>query len=310
VAGEGEIGALYLYKPEIEGSDIVFLDRENYTDQTRWEKVVIAYDLNSLPQGTLVALNKGQIVKTREGELYRYLGSDVPDPIVDLTKMDYGNMELWGQLGPNIYDSDVAEDLKAALEGKFYVVKPARVETPTLSLENVGSILLEQRRQILDWIASHGSNEEAVARYQVQLALVEETLVELGLMDVYEDPGTGQRAQTANQGLDVLFVNLPDIYAAPGSVFITADEASRDAYVPLVGNQLVARAGARINVFNETPFFLTVNDAIIRDTKRVAVVNEQYTVLTPGNVYFNNQGLTTISDTARKNIAQPGTRGL
>ncbi|MBW1683419.1 MAG: hypothetical protein JRJ83_18775, partial [Deltaproteobacteria bacterium] len=79
--------------------------------------------------------------------------------------------------------------------------------------------------------------------------------------------------------------------------------ASRDAYVPLVGNQLVARAGARINVFNETPFFLTVNDAIIRDTKRVAVVNEQYTVLTPGNVYFNNQGLTTISDTARKNIA-------
>ena len=39
---------------------------------------------------------------------------------------------------------------------------------------------------------------------------------------------------------------------------------------------------------------MNVNDAVIQDTKTVAIVNGQYTVLQPGNVYFNEGNLTNV----------------
>ena len=302
VAGNGEIGALYEYKVESDDPARIVLDQEDFTNTNRWEKLVIAYDLNTPPQGK-VAIEKGQIVKTTEDELYRYLGESVSTPI-DLAVQEYAtDTENWGQIGPDIYRSDATIASQEVLKNKFYVIKPTRVDTPTLSLQNVGDLLLAQRTKILDWIANHSSNPEAVARYEIELALVEENLTELGLMDIYEDPDTGEKVQVANEGLDVLFVESPDIYAAPGSIFIEADPISQSAFAALVDNQLVARAGAKISVFNETPFSLIVSDMVIRDTKRVAVVDGEYTVLSPGNVYFNNKGLTTIQDAPIKKIA-------
>ena len=301
VAGNGELGALYRFRLESDDPARIVLNKEDFTDTNRWEKLVIAYDLATL-QGP-VAIQKGQIVKTAENGLYRYLGASVGSPGVDLSQEDYTNQERWGQIGPDIYRSDVTIAFEEVLQNKFYVIKPSRVDAPTLSLQNVGDLLLAQRKKILDWIANHSSNQEAVARYEIELALVEETLAELGLMDVYEDPDTGEKVQVANEGLDVLFVELPDIYAAPGSIFIEADEAYQSAFEALVDNQLVARAGAKISAFNETPFSMTISDMVIRDTKRVTVVDGEYTVLSPGNVYFNNKGLTTIQDATIKKIS-------
>jgi Ca2+-binding RTX toxin-like protein len=302
VAGNGEIGALYQFRLESDDPARIVLDQEDFTNTNRWEKLVINYDLNTPPVSP-VAIQKGQIVKTTEDELYRYLGESVSSPI-DLTKQDYAtDTEKWGQIGPDIYKSDVTIASRVVLQNKFYAIKPTRVETPTLSLQNVGDLLLAQRKKILDWIANHSSNAEAVARYEIELAVLEETLAELGLMDVIEDSQTGETARVANEGLDVLFVELPDIYAAPGSIFIEADAASRSAFVPLVNNRLVARAGAKISVFNETPFTMTISDMVIRDTKRVTVVDEELTVLSPGNVYFNSGGLTAIQDVPLKKIS-------
>ncbi len=301
VAGGGELGALYRYKPEIDKPDLIVLDKEDYSDTSRWEKITVDYDLHTLAPGTTVALQKGQIVRTTEDTLYKYLPDQGANNI-DLNSEDFSDIATWGEMAPTIYMSDVTISLKGALKNKFYVVKPTRVDAPTLSLQNVGSVLLAQRDKILDWIANHSSNPEAVARYEIQLALVEESLSELGLLDSIIDPDTGQPAQVANKGLDVLFVELPDIYAAPGSIYIKADANYRDAFVPLVDNQLVARAGAKINVANETPFSLTVYDTVIRDTRRVTVVDGEYTVLTPGNVYFNYKGITSIQDPPDKAI--------
>jgi Ca2+-binding RTX toxin-like protein len=299
VAGAGDINALYRYTPQIDEPVGIVLHKENYNDETKWEKLVPAYDLNTPPPGP-VNIEPGQIVRTTEDVLYEYLGASVAN--VDLSTENFGDIEKWGELAPTIYKSDVAVSFKASLENKFYVVKPTRLETPTMSLENVGSLLLAQRERILGWIANHGTNAEAIARYEIQLAVVEETLTELGLMDTFVDPDTGETAQVANEGLDVLFIELPDIYAAPGSIFIKADATLRDTFVPLVDNQLVARVGAKINVFNETPFSMTVNDTVIRDTRRVTVVDGEYTVLTPGNVYFNYKGLTAVQDPPDKRI--------
>jgi Ca2+-binding RTX toxin-like protein len=298
-AGQGEIGAFYRYRIESNDAARIDLNQEDFTDPSRWEKLVIAYDLEILGQGE-VPLQKGQIVRTADNELYRYLGENIA--AIDLHEEEYGDSDQWGQLGPNIYRSDVTLALQETLQNKFYVIKPTRVEAPTLSLQNVGAILLAQRREILDWIANHSSNPEAVARYEIALALVEETLEELGLIDIVEDQ-SGEMVKVANEGLDVLFVEVPDIYASPGSIFIRADAVSRNVFEPLVDNQLVARAGAKISVFNETPFTMTVSDLMIRDTRRVAVVDGEYTVLSPGNVYFNNKGLTTVQDPGPKNVS-------
>ncbi len=109
--------------------------------------------------------------------------------------------------------------------------------------------------------------------------------------------------QVAKEGLDVLFVDLPDMHAAPGSIFVEADAGYREDVESHVNEgRLVARAGARINVFNETPFSMTVGDTMIRDTRRATVVDGEYTVLTPGDVYFNNKGLTLAQDPPAKTI--------
>ena len=223
----------------------IVLNQEDFTNQTRWEKLVVAYDLNILPEDAAVAIQKGQIVRTTEDELYAYLGANATG--VNLHDAEYGDAEKWGQIGPDIYKSDVTLASQEALVNKFYAVKPTRVEAPTLTLQNVGQLLLAQREQILDWMANHSSNPEAVARYEIELALLEETLVELGLMEIYEDTATGEKILVANEGLNVLFVELPDIYAAPGSIFINADAAYQSTFVPLVDNQLVAKAGMKTN---------------------------------------------------------------
>ncbi len=88
--------------------------------------------------------------------------------------------------------------------------------------------------------------------------------------------------------LDLLFIDIPNIYASPGSVFIESNQDS-SVFSSLVGTQLIARAGAQIDVVNETPFAMIVNDVIVRDNKRVKIDDQgNYTVFAPGNVYVND----------------------
>ncbi|TWU31778.1 dockerin type I domain-containing protein [Novipirellula artificiosorum] len=299
VAGNGEVGGLYRYTAEIEGAVQVVLHAEDYEDPDRWEKIQPDYDLNDPPENP-VDLNTDQIVRTEDDMLFQFVGADG-------TTVDFGNETFedptqWIQLVPAIYRSDMARAYVNVLKNKFYVVKPTKLDPPTMSLQDMGGLLVAQRARILDWITNHSSNAEAVARYQIQLELVDRTLMELGLMEIIVDPDTGEAIQIVNEGLDVLFVDLPDIYAAPGSIFIEADTAYQDAIDSLVQDQLVAQAGAGIRVSNQSPFSMTVGDAVIGDTRRAMVVDGEYVVLSPGNVYFNGEGLTQTEDPPDKTI--------
>jgi hypothetical protein len=259
----------------------------------------------SMSNGMAIHLVPGAFGSGVSGNYYEYVGED--GVAIDLGNEDFTNTSRWINRGPSdavldnditIYDSNVTDTIRNALLDKFFVIKPVELEAPSFTYQNLGNLLLEQRDKVIDWIISHGTNAEAVARYQVQLELINEALESLGLL---EPGGMVQRS------LDVLFVELPDIYANPGSIFIQGDtvngSSSNATLLALqAGGTLSARAGAQIEILNESPFTMVVNDAVIRDTKRVALVDGDYKVLQPGNVYFIGDGVTSNSDTALKTV--------
>ncbi|KAF0119393.1 MAG: Hemolysin-type calcium-binding protein [Rhodospirillaceae bacterium] len=54
---------------------------------------------------------------------------------------------------------------------------------------------------------------------------------------------------------------------------------------------MIARDGARIDIYNNSPFTLRVNDAVIRDSTVVRPVNGQLTSFAAGKVYLNDTSL-------------------
>ncbi|MEL7334319.1 MAG: hypothetical protein AAFN12_18880, partial [Cyanobacteria bacterium J06560_2] len=177
--------------------------------------------------------------------------------------------------------SNVAQALKATLQGQIYIIKPVELETPTLSVENLGQLLLEQRDNIIKLLANHSSDPEAIARYQVQLGQIEESLTKLGLSS---PDGFGSA--------DTLIVNLPDIYAAPGSIFIQANGGTSEAELETKrGKQLITSDRANIEIFNSLPFGMVVNDTVVRDNKSVVPVNGEMVTLQPGNLFLNNEAV-------------------
>ncbi len=131
--------------------------------------------------------NQGGVV----GSHYRFLSGD--QDIVPHAE-NYANAARWQLLSQAevdalptgnapVYDSDVTIRFANALQNKFFIVKHADTALPTLTLRNVGNMLLAQRQQILEWIASHAGNAEAIARYDAQLLTIDAKLEELGLTE-------------------------------------------------------------------------------------------------------------------------------
>ncbi|MBC8509085.1 MAG: tandem-95 repeat protein, partial [Chloroflexi bacterium] len=294
------------------------------------------------------------------GQYYKFLPVALGSVQIDLMTENYANGSRWGTPtqaeidNGTVYESDVTEVFSTNLENKFYVVKPVELDSPTLNYLNVGNLLLDQRNQVLNWMDSHNGNDEAIARYEVQLQLLDEAIAELGFSEIMVQVDTGDvvlnvddnkryrylgaevgivlatedysngslwaevssatpydHASDTTKGvtlfkesLDMLLVETPNIYAAPGSIYIEAfpnDPVQAVALqieilLKVALKQIVASPGAEIRISNETPFSLVVNDAIIRDNKRIEIIDGEYTVLQPGNVYFNYTNLTSITD--------------
>ena len=220
---------------------------------------------------------------------------------------NFANSTKWANLGSSlttqeqdeypVYDSDITQNFTNELSGKFYVVKPVALPDPEISYVNLGNLLLEQRATILGWIANHATNAEAVARYQVQLDELDAILEELGLFD-HTDPSN----PVVRKELDLIFIDLPEIYAAPGSVFINSDGQSSSVFNSKIGNQIIAHSGAGIEIFNQSPFTMNVNDTVVRDNHKVVLKDGERIVLEPGNVYLNYTPLTSVTNTDDKEI--------
>ena len=214
--GGGVVGAYYQFKPKATAD--VILEAEDFSNTNRWEMLTTT--------------------------------ARAADPTTNTpARPTIADVEA----SNGFYASDVTKAFATSLAGQFYVVKPATLAAPTVTYRNLGRLLLDQRDKILSWIVSHDSDAEAVARYQVQLSLLDETLGDLGLLETVNDPNSSAAVQLVRKDLDILIINLPDIYSSPGSVFIEADAASQAAITPLLNSALVARGGAKIVIDNQTP---------------------------------------------------------
>jgi hypothetical protein len=252
--GGGEIDEFYQFKGDTES---VLLENENYANTNRWEKIT----------DTARAEDEANNIPARPAKS-------------ELTSDDY-------------VASNIATDLAATLANQLYVIKPKDLDSPTLSIQDIGALLLQQRETIIRWMTNHSTNAEAVARYQVQLDELDETLQELGLLEEITINGVSTNIP---KSLDAIFVDLPSIYAAPGSIFIEADESTttRESLLELRSDgDLSVSDQAEIEVINQMPFTLTLGDAIIRDNKKVINDDGVLRTLQPGNIYFNNSSVGT-----------------
>jgi hypothetical protein len=146
----------------------------------------------SISQGNIILVKAGANGGGTVGHYYQYKPAtpDGSDSVL-LEQENYANTARWTDLGTAnlsdedkarpIYDSNVTAQFKTALNRKFYVIKPVEMKAPTLSYVNVGNLLIEQRNQLVAWILNHAGDSEALARYQVQLEAIDETLEGLGL---------------------------------------------------------------------------------------------------------------------------------
>ncbi|MEL6105485.1 MAG: right-handed parallel beta-helix repeat-containing protein, partial [Planctomycetota bacterium] len=199
--------------------------------------------------------------------------------------------------GSPVYPSDITLQLATGLTDKFYAIKPTEVEDIRLVYTNVGNRLYEEREKLISWISNHDGNAEAIARYQVQLDEINQQLADLGFTESVNGGTQFLRS------LDVLILDLPEITAAPGSIFIEAGLPSTAVLPSQVGNQLVAYPGAQVNVLNNSPFAMEVGNILVRDNQRVTVGdNGQSLVLEGGNVYLNNSPLTNVVDNSARTI--------
>ena len=235
--------------------------------------------------GTVVEAVAGAFGKGTAGQKYEYVPT--ASASIQLDKEDYTNTARWKPVATADADTLVQSDsglaLQSRLNNKFYVIRPSDMPSPTLSLEDFGQLLIQQRDTIISWIASHSTDAEAVARYQIQLEQLEETMRELGLLSdetLFDE--------TVAESFDSIFVNLPKINASPGSIFIEADEEHKAAVQGQKDTQLFASNEAKIQVVNNTPFALRVDELKITDNKRVVSINGRTVTQKPGNIYFNN----------------------
>ncbi|MEQ1826762.1 MAG: right-handed parallel beta-helix repeat-containing protein, partial [Pirellula sp.] len=242
-----------------------------------------------------------------------------------LSNQNFADVGRWEDLGTTVpsgnimpvYNSNISQVFAAEIAGKFAVVQPTEMDPVRLSYRNLGNLLFERRETILDWMEDHADDAEAIARYQVQLDEVEALLEQYGLTGSIPGPNS-TTLTTFKQELDLLFIEVPGMLASPGSIFIEGtppyplnNPTYAAAFQPLVNNGVLeARAGAAINLLNESPFTMIVNGAVVKDNRRITTDEDgQYLALAPGNIYVNKVPLTNVDDNSDKviNIIQNAT---
>src|SRR5207253_16240 len=146
-------------------------------------------------KGTIIQVVAGANQGGTVGDYYQYnLNTTDGSHSVVLEQQNYADTTRWTHLGATLtaeqqlkanYPSDVTESFRDAINGKFYVIKPVEMALPTVSYVNIGNLLLEQRDELVSWILNHAGATEALARYQVQLDAIDDTLQGLGLTQFF-----------------------------------------------------------------------------------------------------------------------------
>ncbi|MCL2344587.1 MAG: hypothetical protein FWC58_01880, partial [Desulfobulbus sp.] len=231
----------------------------------------------------LINVTNGMVVNVN-GNYYRYTAGASRN--LDLATEDYSN-SYWSssnitQAEKNgAISSTFAADTMATLGTVYYVLKTVDTPTPGLLYASQANIITEQINQLINLKSEHAADVAAVARYNAGIAALQQQLADSQL--AYVDNGTMYTVDSFN----TFYLNVPDVYASGGSVFINAyhvEDAQR--------GHIEARGKAQINIVNDSPLSLNVHDAVILDGTVIRPsAGGGLKVFNVGHVYVNDLAL-------------------
>ncbi|MGB0964662.1 MAG: LEPR-XLL domain-containing protein, partial [Litorivicinus sp.] len=260
--------------------------------------------------GTTDASTRGEV-----DEYYLFRDLTGATESINPNEINFGTSSAWQKLTGDaktavvnntnsdvvVYQSNVVNQLVNDLDGAFYAITPQGIEAPKLRYTNVANNLLEQRNTLLGYMASHSNEPKSIARYQAQIDEIDRALDSYGLV-TYEDVdgdgdltdlSTGGAIKVIKRDLDVLVLDLPDLYAGIGSVVIRADgdTTAASTYQTQWATQLTANSSADVDIQSVVPLTVEVGDAMVLGNNRTMTVGDQFYSLAAGGVYFNGQTL-------------------
>ncbi|MFM9111346.1 MAG: beta strand repeat-containing protein, partial [Prochlorococcaceae cyanobacterium] len=244
--------------------------------QHQLKVITLPYSASLKEQNTFLNLPQGQALATP-----LVPGQELTDDQLEALGLD-GTLPYITVLLPP--PAELSEQQSADLSDAIAAVLPVSLwndpsQRPTLAVVNVGSDLAAEDARLSALIADHDTNTSDRARYLSQQEDVRRQADQLGLLD----PDTGM----IQDGLDGLAIQLPALYAAPGSVFLDAPDGGTITYD---ATSIKATSTASIEVSNTAPTLLDGADMVIDDAEVVDTSSGVYTVFRPGGLYVNRQG--------------------
>ncbi len=103
-------------------------------------------------------------------------------------------------------------------------------------------------------------------------------------------PSGGNSAEVMGGSLETMFIDIPDLYASPGSVYITGGRDAA-AYSALVSSGVIkAHAEVDMRVKIEVFMMTRVGDLLVDDARvaRISAATGDYQEFRAGNVYVND----------------------
>jgi hypothetical protein len=297
----GVVGGYYRYRQA--GSRDLILDQQNYADTTIWQQVTLPAD-QAVADGLVAAA-----IDSNKGLLLRAALS-TPDDVV------FYCIKPVGLAAPVVTIRNLGEQLVKQRDTILALITNHATNTDAVAryqvqldqinatLQDYGmfdSVFQVQQNTVVKVMSGANAGGVVGSYYTylpaapANLNLSQENYADTTVWQSLSSPSATQIAAAINsdrpaavkRDLDSVFIQVPQIYVAPGSVFVEADSQPG-----VTQSQLHATPMASITIQNQSPFNLVVGDAVIDDATRVTVVNGEYTVLTPGRVYFNNVPLT------------------
>ena len=124
------------------------------------------------------------------------------------------------------------------------------------------------------------------ARFNEEKEMVLRRAEALGIMD----------ADNNIRSLYIYALNIPNLKAAPGSIFIETEKQPDNL------NNLIANGNAMIKIQNNMPLALHTNELSIKDNRINIPINSIYRTFESGNVYYNNTSIKSSSDNTKQII--------
>ncbi|MFC1759814.1 hypothetical protein ACFL2H_13780, partial [Planctomycetota bacterium] len=141
----------------------------------------IAFDVSAT---LAIKVMNGHTAGGNVGSIYQPIGSETRSIVPH--KENYADTNRWRIALPDtldslpVYPSTYTLDFATQVVDKFFVIQVADAPGVSMTLENIATNLVERRSDIQKWMVSHAGNPEAIARYQSQLATIDQQLAELG----------------------------------------------------------------------------------------------------------------------------------